>query len=238
MFRVKMIVLVCMVQLLVLSGCAAFKPYKIKKQVSDPEFTMLEILATGLVLGGITSSIKTLEDEQRAEMTALLENTLLQHSIYKVNTAIKLSDRLKAREYKKLLAGVRESSGLAVEDATSLKERLYPARYILFVNIIRDDVSKKSSRIPNAIKYTTTRETEVSLNIFSLKTQKPAVLANITVSNKKSTKVEQNRERDPLKSTVQSVLNQLVMGGYPEPPSIMENLHKVFLGVADQIPRK
>ena len=236
--RLKIIVLVIIVNSIALAGCAAFKPYTVKKQVSDPEFTMLEILATGLVLGGITSSVEPFDDQQREEMTALLETILLQHSIYKINTAVKLSDRLKKSQYQKILNEFRTSSSLAVDVATALKEKLYPARYILFINVIRDDVTKKTSRIPNAINYTTTRSTEVTLNIFSLKTQKPAVLANITATNKKTNKIEEHRNRDPLISTMRIVVNQLVMGGYPEPPGIKENLRKVFLGVADQIPRK
>ena len=215
--------------------CAPTKPYILSDVQRDPQFVLVEMLATGLVLGGVTVSAFPVTVEERDAITAQLEDVLTQFSFYKVLTPPVLSKRVSKEKYEYLLGEFEKTRTLPVEEIKNLKSIYTPARYILFVNIDSNTVSQRKAYNPDSIDFLTVRTLVATLNIISLDTEMPALFTHITYKDSNVNSVQRLSARGG-SGFFGSVFAQVAFGGFPEPPPLEQSLYKLFLAVADQVP--
>jgi len=219
----------------VLEGCAPTKPYVLSDLKRDPQFTMLEVLATGVVLGGVTVTGFPVIDQDRAELNAMLEEVLTKYSLYRINTPVKLSERVDAARYAGMLDYFREHRILPDTDFKELSAMYTPARYLLFVNIDSDSVQQYTDDEPGAVAYNAVRIMSAHLYIFNMDTSALTLFTGIAIRDVNTNRVQQ-LGGGGLGVLLGNVVAQVAMGGFPEPPSRVHALYKLFLAVADQIP--
>ena len=212
------------------------KPYVLADLQRDPEFNLIEMLATGLVLGGVTVSAFPVTVDERKQITAQLEDVLTQFSLYRINTPMTLAKRISAEEHERLLEYFKSNKTIATADIKQLQTLYTPARYLLFVNIDSDKVTRRRVRQPNSIEFRSIRTVVVTLNIISMLTEKPALYTKIALNNVNTNNVQLMSGRGGGDPIFGSLMAQVTFGGFPEPPTITDTLYKVFLAVADQVP--
>ena len=222
------------VVLLDLISCAPVKPYVLADVQRDPQFVLVEMLATGLALGGVTVTAFPVTVEERDAMTAQLEDVLTQFSFYKVLTPPTLATRVSRERYEKLLDYFKTNKTLPSEEIKSLKGLYTPARYILFVNIDENVISRRKVYNPDSVDYLTVRTLVATLNILSLDTEKPALFTQITYKDTSANSVQRLGARGV--GSFGSIMAQVTFGGFPEPPPLQQSLYKLFLAVSDQVP--
>ena len=212
------------------------KPYVLADLQRDPEFNLIEMLATGLVLGGVTVSAFPVTVDERKQITAQLEDVLTQFSLYRINTPMTLAKRISAEEHERLLEYFKSNKTIATADIKQLQTLYTPARYLLFVNIDSDKVTRRRVRQPNSIEFRSIRTVVITLNIISMLTEKPALYTKIALNNVNTNNVQLMSGRGGGDAIFGSLMAQVTFGGFPEPPTITDTLYKVFLAVADQVP--
>lgn len=226
---------IAVLTVLILSSCAPVKPYILKDEQRDPEFVLVEMLATGLVLGGVTVTAFPVTVEERNAITAQLEDVLTHFSFYRILTPPTLATRVSNDKYKALLSYFEKNKTLPVEEFENLKTIYTPARYILFVNIDDNMVSQRKIFNPDSIDFVTIRTLVATLNIMSMETGKPALFTRITYKDTNSNSVQRMGARGGA-GLFGSVIAEVTFGGFPEPPPLHQSLYKLFLAVADQVP--
>jgi len=233
--RSLLYLLLCALVILVLSSCAPTKPYILDDIQRDPQFVLVEMLASGLALGGVTISAFPTTVEERDAMTSQLEDVLTHFSFYHVLTPPTLAKSISREKYEYLLAEFEKTKSLPVEEIKSLKSTYTSARYILFVNIDSNTVSQRKVYNPDSLDYLTVRTLVATLNIISLETEKPALFTHITYKDSNVSSVQRLGARGS-GGVFGSVFAQVTFGGFPEPPPLEQSLYKLFLAVADQVP--
>ena len=218
----------------VLVSCAPVKPYVLDDIERDPQFVLVEMLATGLALGGVTVTAFPVTVEERDSLTAQLEDVLNQFSFYKVLTPPTLAKRVPREKYDQLLEYFKTNKTLPSEEIKKLQTLYTPARYILFVNIDKNVISRRKVYNPDSIDFLTVRTLVATLNILNLDTQKPALFTHITYKDASTNSVQRLGARSV--GTFGSIMAQVTFGGFPEPPPLQQSLYKLFLAVADQVP--
>lgn len=234
MFNLKRLALVLSAVFLV--SCAPAKPYILKDYQRDPEFILIEMLATGLVLGGVTVTAFPVTKEERNSITAQLEDVLTNFSFYKFNTPVALAKRVTEEKYEALLTHFQKYKTIPNEEIQHLKTLYTPARYVLFVNIDSNVVTQDSVHNPDSIDFISTRTISATLNIISLETAKPALFTRISYSDSTSNSIQRLRTRGGAGLLFGNIMAQVTFGGYPDPPAIEKTLYKLFLAIADQVP--
>lgn len=222
--------------ILLLASCAPMKPYVLTDFQRDPEFVLIEMLATGLVLGGVTVTAFPVSIDERNAITAQLEDVLTQFSFYKYNTPITLAKRVSEEKYEEILAHFEKYNTISNEDIEYLKSIYTPARYVLFVNIDQNLVSERRVHNPDAIEFQSIRTLIATLNIISLQTASPALFTRIRFSDVNANSMPRLRARGGSGVFFGSIVAQATFGGFPEPPPLKQTLYKIFLAVADQVP--
>lgn len=217
-------------------GCAPVKPYRLADYKRDPQFNMLEVLATGVVLGGVTVTGFPVSQEERKAFTAQLEDVLIHFSMYRVNTPIKLSEQVSPESYEQMLNYFKTHNALPDSDIKQLKGMYTPARYLLFVNIDGEDIKQYTVNNPDAVEYRSVRMMAARLYIFNMDTSAVTLYTRISVKNAKKNSVQKIQVGSGFGMLLGNVVAQVALGGYPEPPTREETLYKLFLGVAEQIP--
>lgn len=218
--------------IILLAGCAPTKPYLLNDVQRDPQFTLIEMLATGLVLGGVTVTAFPVTVEERNAITAQLEDVLTQFSFYKVLTPEPLGKRIETQRYESILKYFEKNKTIPVEEIKSLRSIYTPARYILFVNIDSNTVSRRKVFNPDSVEYRSIRTIQATLNIINLDTETPVLFTQITFRDVNSESIQ----RFGARGVFGNMIAQVTFGGFPEPPSTTQTLYKVFLAVADQVP--
>ncbi|WP_455375985.1 hypothetical protein [Kaarinaea lacus] len=218
-----------------LIACAPVKPYVLIDTQRDPEFILVEMLATGLVLGGVTVTAFPVTVEERNAITAQLEDVLTQFSFYRVLTPDTLAKKVSQEKYQKILNYFEEHRTIPADEIKNLKSIYTPARYILFVNIDSNTVSQRKVHNPDSIDFQSVRTIVATLNIISLDTELPALFTRISLSDVNSTSVQRLRGGGGA-GLFGGVIAQMTFGGFPDPPPLENTLYKVFLAVADQVP--
>jgi hypothetical protein len=218
-----------------LISCAPVKPYILSDLQRDPQFVLIEMLASGLVLGGVTVTAFPASVEERNAITAQLEDVLTQFSFYKVLTPPTLSKRVSQEKYEKILEFFEKHRTIPADELKNLKTIYTPARYILFVNIDSNTVSQRKNYHPDSIEFQSVRTIVATLNIMSMETEQPALYTRIAYSDVNSTSMQRMRGGAGV-SLFGGVMSQVTFGGFPEPPTTEHTLYRVFLAVADLIP--
>lgn len=218
-----------------LISCAPVKPYVLTDLQRDPQFVLIEMLATGLVLGGVTVTAFPVTVEERNAITAQLEDVLTQFSFYKVLTPPTLAEKVSREKYEKILDHFEKHRTIPADVIKNLKTIYTPARYILFVNIDRNTVSQRKVYNPDSIEFQSVRTVVVTLNIISMETQKPALFTRIAINDVNTNSMQRMRSGAGV-GLFGGVIAQVTFGGFPEPPATERTLYKVFLAVADQVP--
>lgn len=222
--------------MMLLVSCAPTKPYVLTDYHRDPEFILIEMLATGLVLGGVTVTAFPVTTEERNAITAQLEDVLTQFSFYQYNTPMTLAKRVSDEKYEEIMAHFEKYKTISVEQINYLKSVYTPARYILFVNIDKNIVSERRAHNPDSIEFQSVRTISATLNIISLQTTQPALFTRIHMSNVNTNSIPNLRVRGGSGIFFGSVIAQATFGDFPEPPSLQQTLYRLFLAVADQVP--
>jgi len=218
-----------------LVGCAPVKPYLLHDYHRDPQFTRLEVLATGVVLGGITAADHKISNDERKALLAQLEQVLTQYSLYRINTPVKLSERLEPEQYQNLLDYFSEHSSLPETEFQKLAGLYTPARYLLFVTLDGDSIKQYSEDLPGEIAYVTARIMTARLYIFNMQTSELTLFTHISIKDGNS-KTIQKIGGQGAGFLLGNIIAQATFGGYPEPPTREHSLYKLFFAVADQIP--
>jgi len=226
--------LTCLMLVLSFSGCTPTKPYLVSDIERDPQFVLIEMLATGLILGGVTSTALPLSIEERHAMTAALEEVLNKFSFYRFNTPTPLFRQLPPEQYEHLLDTFQNTRTIPVDELKNLESIYTPARYVLFVNIDANVVSQHKAFNPDSTDFQTIRTMVATLNIMSLQTLKPAILTQITFKDFNTNSVQRLRGGGGF--LFGNIVAQVTFGGFPEPPPLERSLYKLFLAVADQVP--
>ena len=219
-----------------LASCAPMKPYVLTDYQRDPEFVLIEMLATGLVLGGVTVTAFPVTVEERNAITAQLEDVLTQFSFYKYNTPMTLARRVSEEKYEQIMAQFEKHQTISGEDINYLKSVYTPARYVLFVNIDNNQVLERTVHSPDSIEFQTVRTIDATLNIISLQTAKPALFTRIRMNDVNTNSIPKLTVRAGAGVFFGSIVAQATFGDYPEPPPTQQTLYRVFLAVADQVP--
>lgn len=219
-----------------ISSCAPIKPYKLAEYKRDPQFNLIEMLATGLVLGGVTVTAYPVNVDERNALTDQLEDVITKFSLYRINTPEKLSKRISGEEYESLLEYFKENKTIPIAEIKKLKGLMTPARYLLFVNIDSNEVIQKQLYHSNSIEYRSMRTIVATVNIVNLETSKSALFTRIAMQDVKSNNVQQLGVGGSVGILLGNVIAQVSFGGYPELPTTTHALYRVFLGVADLIP--
>ena len=220
---------------IVLVGCAPVKPYILKDYHRDPQFNRLEVLATGVVLGGITASDHELTNDERKALMSQLEEVMTQFSLYRINTPVKLSERLEPEQYEKVMDYFHEHSTLEESEFRKLAGLYIPARYLLFVTLDGDSLKQYTEDQPGEVAYITARIMAARLYIFNMQTSDLTLFTHIAVKDINAKKV-QKIGGGSIGIFLGNIIAQAALGGYPEPPVRAHTLYKLFFAVADQIP--
>jgi len=218
-----------------IAGCAPIKPYVLSDYHRDPQFNRLEVLATGVVLGGITSSNVDLKDDERTALLAQLEDVLTKYSLYRINTPVKLTERIEPEQYKDLLEYFKQHSTLPESEFRKLEGLYAPARYLLFVTLDGDNVKQYTEDLPGEIAYVAARIMTARLYIFNMQTSAATLFTRIAIKDVNANKV-QKLGGDNVGFLIGNIIAQATFGGFPEPPDRTHALYKLFYAVADQIP--
>lgn len=235
-YHPRIIFILTSLVVMLLSGCAPTKPYVLADYQRDPEFNMLELLATGVVLGGVTVSAYPVTVEERNALTKQLEDVLTQFSLYRINTPIKLSERVGNELYEQLMEYFYKNRTLKVEDFSELQSLYTPARYILFVHIDSDQTRQHTVHHSGALEYRSIRIVTGRMYIFNLDTAQTTLYTRIAIRDVNSNNVQQVSGGASLSILLGNVVAQVALGGYPELPTKEHAMYRFFLGVADQIP--
>jgi len=215
-------------------ACAPVKPYVLTDLQRDPEFILIEMLATGLALGGVTVTAFPATVEERNAFTAQLDDVLKHFSFYRILTPQPLSQQVSNDRYQQILNYFEKHQTIPVDEIKNLRSVYTHARYILFVNIDHNSVSQRRVNNPDSIEFQSVRTIGVTMNIISLATEKSALFTRITLNDVNSSSVQKLRGGGV--GLFGSVIAQVTFGGFPEPPPLEHTLYKVFLAVADQVP--
>lgn len=221
---------------LLLISCAPVKPYVLKDYQRDPQFILIEMLATGLSLGGVTVTAFPVSNEERNAITAQLEDVLTKFSFYQYVTPPTLAKQVSPEKYEDLMLQFKNNKTIAKQDIQYLKTVYKHARYVLFVNIDRNIVTEDKTYNPDSIDFHTTRTIGATLNIISLETARPALFTRISYSDTATHSTQRLRARGGAGIMFGGIVAQVTFGGFPEPPPTQNTLYKLFLAIADQVP--
>ena len=221
----------------IVSGCA-LKDYRVRELESDKEFIIAEVLATGLIIGGVDSNIPSVLSEDKITYRNLLAIKMLQSPVFGNFAGLNLVVVLGQEKYSALMEHYHQYNKVPEDIGDELQTVLYPTRYILFVNIDKDKVKEQHFREDGRDVFRTTRQVRVSAAIHNLRTGAVALRTVIEADkyNENRHPKHTHEKQSFLGSVIGAVVEDLIFGGYPDPPSITETLSVAFEGVTDQLP--
>lgn len=232
--NIKMLVLI---PCLLVAACS-IKPYRYSQIVQDEDFIIAEILATGLVLGGVTSSTFNLDEKTRQEHTEHLEKFLSTYPIYGNYKNERLQKAINKQQYQRLIAQYDKTQSIPADLYEPLSEGLGYARYVMFAHIIQDNVSRFKSFPNEGLTFNTKRTMAVSLKIFNLREKKITQHTRISASKTSEARSIQLGVRSSAGTAISIGLSHALKGTYPDAPTQSEVLDVIFLGIKDQLPKK
>lgn len=202
------------------------------------DFIIAEILATGLVLGGVTSTRFELNKDTRNKYNKLLEAELARYPLYGNYTNERLQKSISPEQYRQLIVHYDKLETIPPELYEPLQSGLGLARYLMFAHITGDRTERFHNRVSGTLSYNTKRSVTISLKIHNLRERKLALHTHITASKTAQKEQILLGGRSSLGTAIQIGITHALDGGYPEAPSIEDVLPVVFLGVRDQLPNR
>ena len=222
---------------LFLSACS-IKPFNVQSHELDNEFIIAEILATGLVLGSVTSSRIKMDKTDRDKYNKLMENYLSTYPIYGDFSNDRLRKAITEQEYNYLISHYDNTESIPEDLYDNLRDNLSPARYLMFAHLTRNDLDRFTSNINHSINLNTRRTMSASVKVFNLLNKKIVLNTKISASKTNSSSGVQFGASSLLGIGLQIGISHSLTGSYPKPPETIDVLSTVFLGIRDQLPKK
>jgi hypothetical protein len=242
-----------LMRILALGLCAAAAcQTRVKGLATDPSFTYEAVVSGKMAIGGVTSALTKMPEEERNRYADMMRMSFLEkRETFTIVPAGFVAHFMGHPEYRHMLDEYRTYGRLSDSLKEKVGARFTIARYIAFARIERDNISRSRTEETHDASgeelekkktiMETTRSTEVSLNIYDLQTgvkvwsgavEEYAVRKNEYVENKES--------KFFLIALFEAIIDAIfeTPPEYPDPPSLDELLGRVFSGFARYLPEE
>lgn len=228
--HLKLIVLLYMIT--IISSCAA--PMSNIQQ--NESFTLNSIKQDHIVFGGLISEIEEWNNEKFEQYSNIARKSL---STISSDISFSPNDNLVINiGYGELINYINlllESEDENREILITLSNIAKDSRYIIFSKLLSDDIIKNNYSSNAENTYITERKISVFTSIYDLKNLNSVWSGNISTTISNTNTNPHHHDSNFLADLVTTLVEDVIYGNYPEPPSLESLLTKTFSDIGDNV---
>ncbi|MDH5717555.1 MAG: hypothetical protein OEZ22_07935 [Spirochaetia bacterium] len=228
----------------IFGGCGA----SMKGVRVDKSFTYQSVVSSQMVVGGVTSVISDIQLDESNMLSNLLKTYFLERrENYKLMPTGVVSNKLGEKPYKDLLEEYKNNGALSEKSINVLREKTNGVKYIAFVRIESDDITKSRNEIKvkksaDQMESKVTRSVSVSMTIYDINSNIIAWSGTGSTSKTNTSKydIETDNALVALVKVAAGTKEKSIDEKYPFPqePNLKDVLERIFDTFADNMPEE